>query len=93
MTSDRFAEFTVPLLIDAQNNLLDMIKHENKQSLLPQPHIKRLMDEVGDRISAKDYLHAQFKINLDKKQTKPVLSETHLALLGNKAYRGMYISK
>lgn len=70
-----------------------MIKDVNKQSLLPQPHIKRLMDEVGDRISAKDYLHAQFKISLDKKETKPMQSETYLAFLGNKSHRGMYISK
>ena len=84
LPSERFAEFTLPLLIDAQKNLLDSLR----DIPLPQPHIKRLMDKVGDTISDKDYLHAQFKITLEKKQIVPVPPEARLDLYGNMLYNG-----
>ncbi|KAL3852227.1 hypothetical protein ACJMK2_015897, partial [Sinanodonta woodiana] len=85
LSNERYAEQIVPLLVQSQRRLTDLI-HELGGHEPPQPHFQKLMQQIGGVITAKKYLHAQLTIAIDKTKLPKVALGAGIDPLGHGLY-------
>ncbi|KAK3608116.1 hypothetical protein CHS0354_004771 [Potamilus streckersoni] len=85
LSDERYAEQIIPLLVQSQRRLTDLI-HELGGHEPPQPHFQKLMQQLGGVITAKKYLHAQLTIAIDKAKLPKVALGAGIDPMGHGLY-------
>lgn len=86
--SERYAEQVIPLLVQAQRRLYDLIQELGGYAP-PQPHYQKLTMKLNSVITARTYLTQQLVLVIDKANLPPVPQGAPIDPLGH----GLYTSK
>ncbi|XP_052282343.1 cilia- and flagella-associated protein 54-like isoform X6 [Dreissena polymorpha] len=88
LTNERHAEQVIPLLVQAQRKLSEVIQELGGQAP-PQPHFQKLMARLNTVVTARTYLTQQLELAIDKSKLPPVPPGAAIDPLGH----GLYTSK
>ncbi|CAH1784493.1 unnamed protein product [Owenia fusiformis] len=87
LTSDRYVEQVNPLVIKAQRELLVRVSQEGGH-VPPQPHFVSAERELGEKISAKEYLGLQLTVDVSAENLPAIDAGAHIDPDGHDIYSG-----
>ncbi|ESO99725.1 hypothetical protein LOTGIDRAFT_238729 [Lottia gigantea] len=85
LSNYRYAEQVIPLMVQAQRKL-EVIVNQAGGPKPPQKHFQMVLKQLDGVLSAKDYLQCQLKIQVDRRDLKPVEPGAHIDPLGHNVY-------
>ncbi|KAK7102964.1 hypothetical protein V1264_021114 [Littorina saxatilis] len=85
LSNGRYAEQVVPLLVQAQRKVKSRIAQVGGPRV-PQPHYRKLTNQLGRLVTARDYLTVQLKVYIDPSRAQLIQPGASIDPMGHNTY-------